>query len=105
MPHRQMPAPRPHRRGLTKFGTPVSEASRTGWGIPNPKAQREHVLLAIGYMIGATIVFAASSATSKWLVATYPIGEILFTRSFISLVVCAIIILPRNGLAVFRTQR
>lgn len=83
----------------------MSEASRTGWGIPNPKAKREHVLLAIGYMIGATIVFAASSATSKWLVATYPIGEVLFTRSVISLAVCALIILPRTGLGVFRTQR
>ena len=39
-------------------------------------ARREHVPLGILYMVGATIVFAASSAVSKWLVASYPIGEV-----------------------------
>ncbi|MEA2905486.1 MAG: hypothetical protein QOI12_2873 [Alphaproteobacteria bacterium] len=68
-------------------------------------ARREHVLLGIGYMVGSTLVFAVSSAITKWLVATYPIGEVLFSRSMLSLVVCAIIILPRTGLAVFETQR
>src|SRR5262245_65608918 len=56
-------------------------------------------------MIGATIVFAASSAVSKWLVASYPIGEVLFTRTAVALVTCALFILPQTGLAVFRTQR
>jgi drug/metabolite transporter (DMT)-like permease len=56
-------------------------------------------------MLGATILFAGSSATSKWLVGTYPIGEVLFTRSFASLVGCSLVILPYTGLAVFRTRR
>src|SRR5882757_5831183 len=56
-------------------------------------------------MVGSTIVFALSSASSKWLIETYPIGEVLFTRSLISLAVCALIILPRTGLDVFRTRR
>src|SRR5262245_23496908 len=38
-------------------------------------ARREHVPLGITYMVSATILFAASSAVSKWLVARYPIGE------------------------------
>jgi drug/metabolite transporter (DMT)-like permease len=63
------------------------------------------VPLGILYMVGATIVFAVSSATSKWLVATYPIGEVLFTRSFTSLVACSLAILPYTGLAVFRTRK
>ena len=84
--------------------TEAGEA-RTGWGIPDPKARREHVLLGIAYMVGSTIVFAMSSASSKWLIETYPIGEVLFTRSLISLAVCALIILPRTGLDVFRTRR
>jgi drug/metabolite transporter (DMT)-like permease len=83
----------------------ASEARRTGFGIPDPNARREHVLLGIGYMVASTIVFSVSSAISKWLVATYPIGEVLFSRSLISLGVCALIILPTTGLAVFRTER
>jgi drug/metabolite transporter (DMT)-like permease len=56
-------------------------------------------------MIGATSVFAMSSATSKWLVDIYPVGEVLFTRSGLSLIVCALFILPQTGLAVFHTNR
>src|SRR5260370_6115115 len=56
-------------------------------------------------MVGATIVFSASSACSKWLVATYPVGEVLFTRSVVSLIACALFILPTTGIAVFRTGR
>jgi len=67
--------------------------------------RREHVPLGILYMVGATIVFAASSAVSKWLVASYPIGEVLFTRTAVALVTCALFIMPQTGLAVFRTQR
>jgi drug/metabolite transporter (DMT)-like permease len=72
--------------------------------IEAPKRQ-DHVPLGILYMIGATIVFSASSATSKWLVATYPVGEVLFTRSLVSLIACAAFILPTTGLMVFRTSR
>jgi drug/metabolite transporter (DMT)-like permease len=67
--------------------------------------RREHVPLGILYMVGATLVFAVSSATSKWLVDIYPVGEVLFTRAGISLIACALFILPQTGLAVFRTQR
>jgi drug/metabolite transporter (DMT)-like permease len=68
-------------------------------------ARREHVPLGILYMIGATIVFAVSSAVSKWLVASYPIGEVLFTRTAVALLTCALFIMPQAGLAVFRTRR
>ena len=68
-------------------------------------ARREHIPLGIAYMVAATILFAASSAASKWLVATYPVGEVLFTRTAVSLITCAVFILPRTGFAVFHTQR
>jgi drug/metabolite transporter (DMT)-like permease len=67
--------------------------------------RREHVPLGILYMVGATIMFAASSAVSKWLVASYPIGEVLFTRTAVALVTCALFIMPTTGFAVFRTRR
>jgi drug/metabolite transporter (DMT)-like permease len=83
----------------------MSEASSTDWRAPDSPARREHIPLAILYMTGATIVFTASSAVSKWLVARYPIGEVLFTRTAVAFATCAVVIMPRTGLAVFRTGR
>ena len=62
-------------------------------------ARREHVPLGILYMVSATIVFAVSSAVSKWMVASYPVGEVLFTRTSVALLTCALFILPHTGLA------
>jgi drug/metabolite transporter (DMT)-like permease len=67
--------------------------------------RREHVPLAIAYMVGATVMFAASSAVSKWLVEKHPVGEVLFTRTAVALAVCALLIVPRTGFAAFRTHR
>jgi drug/metabolite transporter (DMT)-like permease len=75
--------------------------------LPTPQnpARIERVTLGIAYMVGATVLFACASAISKWQVAIYPVGEFMFVRTVVSLAVCALIILPRTGLAVFRTQR
>jgi drug/metabolite transporter (DMT)-like permease len=56
-------------------------------------------------MITSTILFAGSSALSKWLVATYPIGEMLFVRAASALVGSSLVILPVAGFRVFRTKR
>ena len=53
--------------------------------------RREHVPLGILYMVSATIVFAVSSAVSKWLVASYPVGEVLFTRTAVALLTLSLI--------------
>src|SRR4051812_13247482 len=86
-------------------GKEPTPSEATGVIVPAKTARREHVPLGILYMVGATIMFAVSSAVSKWLVASYSIGEVLFTRTAIALVTCALFIIPRTGLAVFRTQR
>jgi drug/metabolite transporter (DMT)-like permease len=83
----------------------ASEPIKPDRRVSGHAARREHVPLAILYMIGATFVFAGSSAVSKWLVASYPIGEVLFTRTLVAFVACALFILPRSGLSVFRTDR
>jgi len=57
------------------------------------------------FMIGATVMFALSSTAAKWQVAIYPVGEVMFFRSLSSLVVCAVVVLPITGLAVFATRR
>src|SRR5215831_18926617 len=67
--------------------------------------RQERIPLGIVLMLVATILFAGSSALSKWLVATYPIGEMLFVRAATALVGSSLVILPVNGLAVFRTKR
>ena len=56
-------------------------------------------------MVSAGVVFGVSSAVSKWLVATYPVGEVLFSRAVVSLVGLGLFILPGTGLAVFHTRR
>jgi drug/metabolite transporter (DMT)-like permease len=67
--------------------------------------RQERIPLGIVLMLVATILFAGSSALSKWLVATYPIGEMLFVRAATALIGSSLVILPVTGLAVFRTKR
>jgi len=83
----------------------VSDSSGADLPAADHPARREHIPLGILYMLGATIVFTVSSAVSKWLVARYPIGEVLLTRTAVAFVSCALFILPYAGLAVFRTGR
>jgi drug/metabolite transporter (DMT)-like permease len=85
------------------FGA-VNDASATDWQRA-AQVRRERVPLGILFMVGATIMFAGSSAISKWQVAIYPVGEVLFIRSAVSLLCCALFILPQAGWAVFRTVR
>jgi drug/metabolite transporter (DMT)-like permease len=66
---------------------------------------KDNVPRGIMFMIAATVLFALSSAIAKWQVAIYPVGEVMFLRSFSSLIVCAAIILPVAGFSVFATQR
>jgi drug/metabolite transporter (DMT)-like permease len=67
--------------------------------------RQERIPLGIVYMLTATVLFAGSSALSKWLVAGYPIGEMLFVRAATALVGTSFVILPATGLGVFRTKR
>jgi len=67
--------------------------------------RRDNISLAIFLMIGSGVVFNCSNAASKWLVATYPVGEVLFSRTLVALITMAAFILPTAGLAVYRTQR
>lgn len=68
------------------------------------KPRLDQVPLGIGLMLGATVMFAVSSAVSKWQVADYSFDEVLFFRALGSLALIAAIILPRTGLTVFWTR-
>jgi drug/metabolite transporter (DMT)-like permease len=70
-----------------------------------PPKQDDDIPRGIAFMIVATVLFSVSSAFAKWQVALYPVGEVMFMRSFSSLVVCAAFVLPFTGLSVFATRR
>jgi len=67
------------------------------------KGRNDDVPRGIICMVVATILFAAASAASKWLVGLYPVGEVLCLRSFASLAAGAAMILPVSGLSAFVT--
>ena len=83
---------------MSAEATPLSSAR-------HQPARREHIPLAIFCMIASGAVFNCSNAASKWLIATYPIGEVLFVRTLVGLVTVGAFILPVTGLAVYRTRR
>jgi drug/metabolite transporter (DMT)-like permease len=56
-------------------------------------------------MVLATMAFAVMHALGKWLIASYPIGQVMFSRSIVGFVVCSAFILPRQGLSVFATRK
>jgi drug/metabolite transporter (DMT)-like permease len=71
---------------------------------PPPKPA-QNIPLGIFNMIAATVAFAIMHALSKWLVSTYPVGQVMFSRSCVGLLICAAFVLPRHGLSVFATER
>jgi drug/metabolite transporter (DMT)-like permease len=71
----------------------------------DPPQRQEHIPLAIFYMVSAGMIFSFSSAASKLLAETYPVGEVLFSRVLVSLILFSAFALPTAGLAVFRTRR
>jgi drug/metabolite transporter (DMT)-like permease len=71
---------------------------------PAAPIRRTQVPLGILFMIGATVMFACSNAATKWLVASYPVGEILFTRNFTSFISIALFLLPQAGFSIYRTR-
>jgi len=56
-------------------------------------------------MISAGAIFSFSSAASKYLAQTYPVGEVLFSRVLVSFLVFSAFALPTTGISVFRTRR
>src|ERR1700733_3073180 len=68
-------------------------------------ARQNQVPRGIAYMVASTVLFAGVNAIVKWEVALYPVGEVAFYRALFALVAVSVLILPRTGIAVFRTRR
>ena len=88
-----------------KHGDVSSASVSGGVNLAPLRGRTEDVPRGIILMIVATVLFASASAASKWLVAIYPVGEVLFLRSLSSLIAGAAVILPVSGLSVYATQR
>jgi drug/metabolite transporter (DMT)-like permease len=69
------------------------------------RSHKDHVPRGIGCMVLATVMFSTASALTKWQVGIYPVGEVVFSRSISSFLVCAAVMLPLTGLSVFATRR
>ena len=83
----------------------VSDSPSAERPSPRPPARQERIPLAIAYMVAAGLIFSFSSAASKWLVETYPPGEVLFQRVFISLILFTGFAFWTVGPSVMRTRR
>jgi drug/metabolite transporter (DMT)-like permease len=72
---------------------------------PAPIERQENIPLAIVLMISAGLIFSFSSAASKYLAETYPVGEVLFSRVLVSFLLFSAFALPTTGVSLFYTQR
>ena len=68
-------------------------------------SRRNQIPRGVAYMVASTVLFAGVNAIVKWEVAIYPVGEVAFYRALFALVAVSVMILPRAGIAVFRTRR
>jgi len=99
---------------MTMTPTSNTDVRLGGWVIPGHRTEAgglafakptDNVPLGILWMIGATVLLAVAAAVAKWQAEFYPVGEVMFIRSLSGLVVCAALVLPVAGFAVFRTSR
>lgn len=72
--------------------------------IQAPDTPASNVQRGIVCMIIATVAFAVTHALSKWLVGSYPVGQVMFSRSLVGFVGCAAVLLPLHGTSVFATR-
>jgi drug/metabolite transporter (DMT)-like permease len=88
----------------SRLGRLLAAAGRSEVGGSSFAKPTDNVPLGILWMIGATVLLAVAAAIAKWQAEFYPIGEVMFVRSISGLVVCAALVLPVSGLAVFTTN-
>ena len=71
--------------------------------MPTPTA--EEIRRGIVYMIASVFIFAVANAIGKWLLATYPVNEVIFFRCAFALLPCTVLVMTHGGLSALRTNR
>jgi drug/metabolite transporter (DMT)-like permease len=66
---------------------------------------RDSIRTGLFFAIAAVFFFSISNALIKWLVARYPIGEVVFFRSIFSLLPALVVVASQGGWTSLRTQR
>ena len=70
-----------------------------------PVPSREDVRLGILNILAAVLAFSTVNALVKWLVATYPVGEVVFFRGLFAMVPALILLAHHGRISALRTQR
>lgn len=70
-----------------------------------PTAAADRPGRGIAYISLGVFVFATQDALVKWLVADYPVMQILLFRAVFALIPCAVVIARSGGVAALRTAR
>lgn len=83
----------------------VADPRTPGENTQTQTARRNQIPLGIAYMVASTVMFAGGNAAVKWQLETYPLGEVAFCRTLFAFLTVALIVLPRAGLSVLRTNR
>src|SRR5258706_16466537 len=71
--------------------------------MPTPSVAE--VRRGIAYVIGSVFVFSVVNALIKWLVADYPVTQVVFFRCVFALLPCAAIVIASGGWTCLRTSR
>ena len=79
----------------------VSTSEPDRRGIPT----KDSIRAGIFFSIAAVFVFSVSNALIKWLVARYPVGEVVVFRSIFSLIPALVIVFSQGGWGSLRTHR
>ncbi|MEN9754639.1 MAG: hypothetical protein RLZ07_1021 [Pseudomonadota bacterium] len=58
---------------------------------------QNRTLLGIGYALIGFSIFSIQDATVKWLVATLPVWQVLFSRSLLILILCLFLLGPKRA--------
>lgn len=70
-----------------------------------PTPSLDEVRRGIAYMIVSVFIFAVVNALVKWLVADYPVTQVVFFRCVFALVPCMFLVARQRSFASFRTNR
>ncbi|MGQ0663349.1 MAG: DMT family transporter [Pseudomonadota bacterium] len=70
-----------------------------------PTPSRDDIWRGIRYMVAAVVLFSVVSVLIKWLVAVYPVTEVVFFRSVFALLPCLVLVMTHGGISALRTER